>query len=57
MLRVVQLELEDKNYHLFEHLAAQENRSLSNFAETAILRYLQSVEYVDEFETTEIGSA
>jgi len=57
MLRVVQLELEDKNYHLFEQLAVQENRSLSNFAETAILRYLQSVEYVDEFETTEIGSA
>jgi hypothetical protein len=56
MLRVVQLELEDKNYHLFEQLAVQENRSLSNFAETAILRYLQSVEYVDEFETTEINN-
>jgi hypothetical protein len=56
MLRVIQFELEDNNYHLFEQLAAQENRSLSNFAETAILRCLQYVEYIDEFETTEINN-
>lgn len=40
MLRVIQLKLEDNNYHLFEQLAAQENHSLSNFAEIALVKVI-----------------
>ena len=32
------------------NFAKQGNRSLSNFIETAVLRYLEDVEYADEFE-------
>lgn len=56
MLKMIQLELEEKQYNLFERLAIQENRSLANFAETAILYYIQSIEYVDEFEMNEINN-
>ena len=40
---------------MFRAMAECENRPLSNFIETAALRYLQEHELVDEFEMREIS--
>ncbi|MFA4915106.1 MAG: hypothetical protein WC560_00365 [Syntrophales bacterium] len=54
MPKTITLRLDDDKYEVFKRLAEQENRPISNFIETATLRYIQSVEYVDEFEMDEI---
>ena len=56
MAKVVTLRLDDEVYKVFKTIAAQENRPLSNFIETAALRYINEIEYVDEFEMAEINS-
>jgi hypothetical protein len=50
------LRLDDEVYHTFKTLADQENRPLSNFIETAALRYINEIEFADEFEIAEINS-
>ncbi|OQA10760.1 MAG: hypothetical protein BWY66_00125 [bacterium ADurb.Bin374] len=54
MPKTVTLRLKDDIYDLFTRLAGQENRPLSNFIETAALRFIQETEFVDEFEMDEI---
>ena len=54
MSRTVTLRLKDSVYERLRTLAERDNRPLSNFIETATLRYLEQEEYVDEFETLEI---
>lgn len=54
MSKTVTLRLKDEIYELFNKLAGQENRPLSNFIETAVLRFIQETEFVDEFEMNEI---
>ncbi len=54
MPKTITLRLDDERYEIFKRLAEQENRPISNFIETATLRYIQSVEYADEFEMAEI---
>ncbi len=54
MSRAVTLRLPDETYQQFRTLAERENRSLSNFIETAVLRYVESEQFVDEFEMEEI---
>ena len=54
MPKTITLRLDDDRYEIFKRLAEQENRPISNFIETATLRYIQSVEYADEFEMAEI---
>lgn len=56
MPKTVTLRLKDDIYNLFNKLADQENRPLSNFIETAVLRFIQETEFVDEFEMNEIKS-
>lgn len=56
MPKTVTLRLKDDIYELFNKLAGQENRPLSNFIETAVLRFIQETEFVDEFEMNEIKS-
>lgn len=56
MPKTVTLRLKDEIYELFNKLAGQENRPLSNFIETAVLRFIQETEFVDEFEMNEIKS-
>ncbi|MDP2725858.1 MAG: hypothetical protein Q8O44_06240 [Syntrophales bacterium] len=56
MAKVVTLRLDDAVYNTFKTMAAQENRPLSNFIETAALRYINEIEFVDEFEMAEINS-
>ena len=54
MSRTVTLRLPDETYQQFRTLAERENRPLSNFIETAALRYVETEQFVDEFEMEEI---
>ena len=54
MSKTVTLRLDDKVYNKFKSLAKHDNRPLSNFIETAALRFVEEHEYVDEFEMAEI---
>lgn len=54
MHKTITIRLDESRYKIFKNLADQENRPLSNFIETATLRYIESAEYADEFEMAEI---
>ena len=54
MSKTVTLRLNEKTYNKLKDLAEKDNRPLSNFIETATLRYVEEHEYVDEFEMEEI---
>lgn len=54
MSKTVTLRLKEETYLLFRKLAQQDNRPLSNFIETAALRWINDSEYVDRFEMSEI---
>ena len=54
MSKTVTLRLDDKVYQRFRGMATHDNRPLSNFIETAALRFVEEHEYVDEFEMAEI---
>ena len=53
MSKTVTLRLNEEVYQRFGSMAERDNRPLSNFIETAVLRYLEREEYVDEFEMAE----
>ena len=53
MSKTVTLRLNEEVYQRFRSMAERDNRPLSNFIETAVLRYLEREEYVDEFEMAE----
>ena len=54
MSKTVTLRLNDKIYKLFRNLAENENRPLSNFIETSVLRFIENNQFVDEYEMAEI---
>jgi predicted transcriptional regulator len=54
MHKTITLRLESEKYDLIKHLAELENRPISNYIETATIRYIQANEY--EFEMEEIRS-
>ena len=54
MSKTVTLRLPEETYERFRILAQRENRSLSNFIETAASRYVEADQFVDEFEMSEI---
>jgi predicted DNA-binding protein len=56
MSKRVTLRLEEAVYNRFKQLAKDDNRPLSNYIETAALRFVEENEYVDEFEMSEINS-
>ena len=56
MSKTVTLRLKDKIYDMFRSLAESENRPLSNFIETSVLRFIEHNQFVDEYEMAEIGS-
>ena len=53
MSKTITLRLQESNYKLFKQLAEQDNRSISNFIETAALRFVDNVGLMDEFENQE----
>ncbi len=54
MSQTVTLRLDDSVYQKFKGLALHDNRPLSNFIQTAALRFVEQLEVVDEFEMAEI---
>jgi predicted transcriptional regulator len=54
MSRTVTLRLPDATYEHLRTLAERENRPLSNFIETAALRYVEAEQFADTFEMEEI---
>jgi predicted transcriptional regulator len=54
MSKTITLRLDDKVYQRFKGIATRDNRPISNFIETAALRFVEEHEYVDEFEMAEI---
>ena len=54
MSTTVTLRLDEKVYRKFRGMAENDNRPLSNFIETAVLRFLEDHEHVDEYEMAEI---
>ena len=56
MSKTVTLRLDEKVYRKFRGLAEHDNRPISNFIETAALRFIEEHEYIDEFEMAEIKS-
>ena len=56
MSKTVTLRLDEKVYRKFRGLAEHDNRPISNFIETAALRFIEEHEYIDEFEMAVIKS-
>ena len=56
MSRTITIRLADEKYELFKKFAEIDNQAISNFMETATLRYIQQLEYADEGEMAEINS-
>ena len=54
MSKTISLRIDDSVYEALKIHAEAENRSISNFLETAALRYLEESEYADEFEMESI---
>ena len=56
MPKTVTLRIDDALMQKLKQYAEIENRTISNFIETATLRYIEQNELVDEFEMAEILS-
>ena len=54
MSKVITMRLDASTIERFSAFAKIENRSLSNFIETATLKYISEIEFTDEFETKDI---
>lgn len=56
MSKTITLRLNEERYLYFRKLAEEDNRPLSNFIETAVLKYIEDQGFADEFEMSEIRS-
>lgn len=54
MPKTITLRLKDDDYELFKDLAEEENRTISNYIETAVKRFIELTYGKDEVETGEI---
>jgi predicted transcriptional regulator len=54
MAKVVTVRLEEEQYNRIKAAARADNRPISNYMETATLRFLEQAEFVDEREMAEI---
>ena len=54
MSKTLTLRLDEPVYQLFKTVAERENRPISNFIETAVMRFVQEYGTVNEFEMAEI---
>ncbi len=56
MSKTITMRIDETVLEKLMKFARLENRSLSNFIETAALKYINEIEYTDEFEMNEILS-
>jgi len=54
MAKTVTLRLDEKSYEVIKQHAQADNRPLSNFIETATLKYIEEIDYVDDYEMENI---
>ena len=54
MSKVVTIRLGEEEYNRIKAAAQADNRTISNFMETATIRFLEQTEFVDEREMAEI---
>ena len=54
MTKIVTMRIDENLLKQFNNFAKLENRSLSNFIETATKKYINEMELTDDFETNEI---
>ena len=54
MSKTVTLRLREEVYDKFRSHAESDNRSLANFIETSVLRYVEQIEFADEHKMAEI---
>ena len=54
MSKTITLRLDEDVYRAFRTFAERDNRPLSNFIETATMRFINDNEVVDQYEMTEI---
>lgn len=54
MSKTVTLKLSEESYKKISKMAQNDNRPISNFIETAAIKYIERVNLVDEFEMLEI---
>ena len=54
MSRTVTLRLKEDIYEKFRALAEDDNRTISNFIETSVLRSIENSSSIDEFEMADI---
>jgi len=56
MPKTVTIRLDDISYDIIKQHAKADNRPLSNYIETATLKYIEEIDYVNEFEMDNILS-
>ena len=56
MSKTITLRLSEEKYKRYKLLADKDNRPISNFIDTAVNKYIELNETVDEFEMAEIKS-
>jgi len=56
MTKTITLRLQEDKFQRFKQLAEYDNRSISNFIENVVLRFIEEDEYMDDFENDEILS-
>ncbi len=54
MSKTITLRVSEQRYEIYKKLAEEDNRSMSNFIETAVNKYIENDIYVDEEEMEEI---
>lgn len=54
MSKTITLRLSEENYKKYKRLTGRDNRSISNFIETAVKKFIEHDVLVDEFEMEEI---
>ena len=54
MSKTITLRVSDEKYKIYKRIAERDNRPISNFIDTAVAKYIEINELVDEFEMEEI---
>ena len=54
MSKTITLRLSDEKYRIYKMLAERDNRPISNFIDTAVNKFIEMNELIDEFEMEEI---
>lgn len=57
MSKTISIRVDNTLYQSLKIHAESENRSISNFIETATKRYIDEIDYVDEFEMESISGS